>query len=603
MLNSKEEAFPSEASINSHPQTPAGAHPHAHRATPAGEVPHAMPAGAKPAAGMSHSASMMQTMKNMSKDDIPPSMSEALKDMPVEAMPPAMVASLKSMGLLKSEEDKPEAEKAEAADTESSKPEPAKAEAAPARPHPHSSRPPMSGTFDAGVRAMKTQMADADSVRAFYANTGDPLHRAFTAKVAVHSGPGGMPLLGDAAQAKLEELSYQKRSGKSLAYIHVPFCETRCLYCLFYQNPYEEEQSRRFADTLIKELELWHGRAAQDSSPIHALYFGGGTPSALAPADILRILSAIKKYLPLANDCEITFESRIHNFNDEKIEAALAGGVNRFSLGVQSFNTEVRQMQRRVDDRDTILKRLEKLMSYNEAAVVIDLIYGFPKQTMEVWKEDLAMASSLPLDGVDCYQLNVFEKAPMAKFINNGKMPPPADTSMKADMFQVSVEHFTNANWRRLSNNHWGQGTRERNIYNQLGKSATDCLAFGSGAGGRLFGHSFMLQRKLDDWHQDVARGIKPINMLMTPGPNWFLLRTVSSEMESGAINLKQIEKRFNLPLFELAEPLLAQWVYAGLLVRRGDWFYQTVAGQYWHVTMAQLLVTFLESQITQASA
>ena len=192
MLNSKEEAFPSEASINSHPQTPAGAHPHAHRATPAGEVPHAMPAGAKPAAGMSHSASMMQTMKNMSKDDIPPSMSEALKDMPVEAMPPAMVASLKSMGLLKSEEDKPEAEKAEAADTESSKPEPAKAEAAPARPHPHSSRPPMSGTFDAGVRAMKTQMADADSVRAFYANTGDPLHRAFTAKVAVHSGPGGM---------------------------------------------------------------------------------------------------------------------------------------------------------------------------------------------------------------------------------------------------------------------------------------------------------------------------------------------------------------------------------------------------------------------------
>ncbi|MFR3634476.1 MAG: hypothetical protein ACLTVB_00020 [Sutterella sp.] len=75
MLNSKEEAFPSEASINSHPQTPAGAHPHAHRATPAGEVPHAMPAGAKPAAGMSHSASMMQTMKNMSKDDIPPSMS------------------------------------------------------------------------------------------------------------------------------------------------------------------------------------------------------------------------------------------------------------------------------------------------------------------------------------------------------------------------------------------------------------------------------------------------------------------------------------------------------------------------------------------------
>lgn len=453
-------------------------------------------------------------------------------------------------------------------------------------------------TFDEGMRAMKARLAQEQDISAFYANAEDPLHRAFGAKAALHSGPGGRPLVGEEAQIKLDELSHQARSGKSLAYIHVPFCETRCLYCLFYQNPFEATASRRFTDTLIEELQLWEGRAGQEVSPIHALYFGGGTPTALAPADLLRILQAVKKYLPLANDCEITLEGRILNFTDEKMEAALAGGVNRFSLGIQSFNDEVRQMQRRVDGRDTILKRLEKLTSYDEAAVVIDLIYGFPGQSMEVWENDLATATSLPLDGVDCYQLNVFEKAPMAKFIQNGKMPPPADTAMKADMFARSVEHFTAQNWRRLSNNHWGQGTRERNLYNQMGKSAVDCLAFGSGAGGRLHGYSFMLERKLDAWTQAVKDGLKPVGMLMAPSANWHVLRTISAAMESGAIHLPSIAKTYATPVDVLTEPLLRQWKEAGLLTQKGEWYHQTIAGQFWHVTMAQLLVTYLEGQL-----
>ena len=466
----------------------------------------------------------------------------------------------------------------------------------PAKPH---------ATFESGARAMMERIdgkAGGPHIEAFRANAADPLHAAFPAKAIVHSGPSGMPLAGEAAEAALEALADRPRSGKTLAYIHVPFCETRCLYCMFYQNPLTEEAAHRYADALVRDLELWSGRAAQESAPIHAVYFGGGTPTALSSADLKRSIEAVRRHLPLANDCEITIEGRIHNFTDEKMEAALEAGANRFSLGAQTFSTDVRRSMMRVDDRETMIRRLEKLAGYDEAAVVIDLIYGFPGQSMDVWLDDLRTASSLPLDGVDCYQLNVFERSPLARRIAAGKLPPAADTAMKADMFAASVEFFTRANWRRLSNNHWGRTHRERNIYNELGKSACDCLAFGSGAGGRLFGASFMLERGLAEWSARVEAGRKPVQFLTKPGPWWTLLRSLTSAMESGAVNLHALGSAFGVDLEPIARPVVDQWIEAGLLVRRGEWLLQTVAGQYWHVTLAQLLMRWVSAQIVNES-
>lgn len=452
-------------------------------------------------------------------------------------------------------------------------------------------------TFETGARAMSARL-NSNAADAYFANEDDPLHAAFEAKAVIHSGPQSRPVLGEQAAALFSELSSRPRRGKSLAYIHVPFCETRCLYCLFYQNPYRPEVSEAFATRLIRELELFADSAAQKSSPVHAVYFGGGTPTALQACDLKRILQALPKYLPLANDCEITLEGRIHNFTDDKMEAAVEGGVNRFSLGVQTFNSEVRRSMMRVDERQTVIARLEKLLSFEQAAVVMDLIYGFPGQSLQVWADDLQTAAGLPLDGVDCYQLNVFEKSPLAKYIANGRLPAAADTAMKADMFAMSVEAFTDAQWKRLSNNHWGRTTRERNIYNALGKSACDCLAFGCGAGGRLHGHSFMLQRALGDWEKAVDSGVKPVGMLMPPGHAWHVLRTLSADMESGAINLQAVGQRFGLPLEELARPVIDQWVQAGLLTRTGSWLVQTLAGQFWHVTLAQLLIDWIGKKL-----
>ena len=274
-------------------------------------------------------------------------------------------------------------------------------------------------SFEAGVEALKRFIGRGGD-EAYFANESDPLHAAFRAKATVHAGPIGLPMLFGAARSKLEALSAETRTKEAVAYVHVPFCSTRCLYCMFYQNPFDEAASHRYAELLEKEFGLWASRPVQSresGGEISALYFGGGTPPALAPQDIELIVAAARRELPLAKDCEITLEGRVSDMMEERLEAAARAGVNRLSIGVQTFHGDIRRAMMRVDDRDGILRAIERMARFDEFAVVIDLIYGFPMQTEAVWTEDLEIARNLPIDGIDCYQLNVFSRSPLAKRI------------------------------------------------------------------------------------------------------------------------------------------------------------------------------------------
>lgn len=449
-------------------------------------------------------------------------------------------------------------------------------------------------SFEDGVAFIKN-LTSRKGDEAFFANAADPLHAAFAAKATVHAGPMGLPMVWGLARRKLEELSQQKRTAPSVAYIHVPFCETRCLYCMFYQNPYTEAASHHYADLLIKELQMWADRPVQQGDPVLALYFGGGTPSSLTAPDIERVVKGARTYLPLANDCEITLEGRVHDMTTERLDAAVAGGVNRISLGVQTFNDKIRLSMQRLDGRAGILQAVERIASYSELTSVIDMIFGFPGQTKDVWENDLQTARNLDLDGVDCYQLNLFAKSPLARQIAVGKFPPAATMAEAADCFARSDEvFFGDPRWTCISNTHWRRTPKERNIYNTMAKGPCDCLAFGCGAGGKLFGHAFMEERKLKAWEEGIERGEKPVFALMKPSARWFLMRTVASAVEQGAFNLGEIGEQFKVPIAKLAAPLTNQWVDAGLLTREGDWLKPTTAGRFWHVTMAQFLVESL---------
>ena len=227
-----------------------------------------------------------------------------------------------------------------------------------------------------------------------------------------------------------------------MAYIHIPFCKTKCLYCPFFQNGTNQDEEDRYIDHLVKDIEMGADSPRLSSAPIQAVFIGGGTPTSLSPENAGRLLSTIQRCLPLANDYELTFEGRVHDLVPEKMDVWFRNGVNRMSLGVQSFDTKVRQAVGRIDDGETVFSHLQELLSYSQCAVVIDLMYGLPYQTMDVWHKDVETLVESGIDGADLYQLNVFEHSDLNLAIQRGKLPPAALTQVQSAMFSFGTHLF-----------------------------------------------------------------------------------------------------------------------------------------------------------------
>ena len=133
-----------------------------------------------------------------------------------------------------------------------------------------------------------------------------------------------------------------------------------------------------------------------------------------------------------------------------------------------------------------------------------------------------------------------------------------------------------------------------------MAKGPSDCLPFGGGAGGKLFGYSWMQERKLAKWSEMVEKGLKPVFVMMKPQEHWHLMRTLASSVESGPFNLKEIGDNFSVDIEKPLKPVMDQWIKAGLLEKSGEVYSPTVAGQFWYVTMAQLATEALTMAIAK---
>ncbi|MCX8682409.1 heme anaerobic degradation radical SAM methyltransferase ChuW/HutW [Gilliamella sp. B2889] len=375
---------------------------------------------------------------------------------------------------------------------------------------------------------------------------------------------------------------------KRLIYIHIPFCDIHCQFCGFYQNPLRKFDTNTYIDYLLQEISLEISNKAMQSAPIHAIYFGGGTPSALAAGQLARVINYLKKHAPLAPDCEITVEGRISDFDEDKIDSYIEAGANRFSIGIQTFNTEIRQRLGRQSSEKEIIKSFERIAARDSVALVCDLMFGLPNQTPVTWQRDLEIADQLPLDGVDLYSLNLLPTTPLAKGVENKRIEIPTVTD-KCDFYHQGAKYLDRQGWTHLTNAHWAKTSRERNLYNFLIKQGSHFFGFGSCAGGKLDGQSYMIHRDLNQYYALLDQGKKPL-MMLTGKPllgDW--LHKLQAGIEKGRVDLTQLTNQA-----ELFDPLIKQWHEVGLLQNEDRCLRLTLSGRFWSSNIVQALQQLL---------
>jgi oxygen-independent coproporphyrinogen-3 oxidase len=449
-----------------------------------------------------------------------------------------------------------------------------------------------------------TQMIDIDfddkSLTGIHSS--DPLRDAFSHKQSAHAGGACIPVAADDVQRSvIEALSTTASKNHSRCiYIHIPFCRVRCSYCNFFQNASSQQLVDSYFAALMQELEWKASFAWSQSAPIQAVYIGGGTPTDLSSAQIRQLGTKVKHLFPLAPDCEITLEGRLNRFENEKFESALEGGFNRFSFGVQSFDTTVRKAARRLDSREYLLERIAGLTHYNAAPVVLDLLYGLPLQELEVWQNDLLGYLESGADGVDLYQLIEMPGMPLETQVAKGRLPPPAVTQIKATMFEMGVNFMDRHYQKRLSVNHWASTNRERSLYNSLAKTSADVLPVGAGAGGHLAGLQVMQYRKLEDYMCSIEGKQIPVGMAFRQTPAAGICAEIKSGMDSGILSRLRLNAVAGSELFEQLIPLFNVWQENGLVGIEPHYVVLTLAGQFWSVNLAQNLIAVIEANQQQ---
>lgn len=258
--------------------------------------------------------------------------------------------------------------------------------------------------------------------------------------------------------------------------MHIPFCKQACTYCNFHFST-----SLRYKDELVKALgnEALNEKEYVGGETINTIYFGGGTPSLLEVSELEYLISNLHKQYSVASNAEVTLEANPDDITPEKLSTWKNMGINRLSIGVQSFYEEELRWMNRAHNAQQAINNLQ-LARKEFDNITIDLIYGSPLLTDEMWQQNVQRAIDMDIPHLSCYALTVEEKTPLYKLINTSKVDN-VDNDKQARQFLLLMEWLREKGYEHYEVSNFARpGLRSRHnssywkgeIYLGLGPSA-----------------------------------------------------------------------------------------------------------------------------------
>lgn len=376
-------------------------------------------------------------------------------------------------------------------------------------------------------------------------------------------------------------------------YLHIPFCNLRCSYCGFYKNHFDAEAIDTYVKALLAEIDLWRQNNLLQGRKFQAVFFGGGTPAVLNAEQIRILLQKIKTNFALADAAEITFESSIYDLNEAKIAACLENGVNRFSFGVQTFDTALRHKLGRHNNCDEVINMLKSLQG--RATVIIDLIYGLIGQDKELLRHDLDLAKECGVNGLDLYKLQIMTKSPLGQAIANKRLLYTHTHGDLLDMYMDADKYLANLGAETLSCCHWKFDATERSLYNSLVKHGQNIVSLGCSCGGRLGDTQYMKLMDREKYIKEIASEKIPVMGFSKQNKYYPLLNLLAGHCDVGNLDFQALGKVSELDWENLFQPILQKWQKLNLLYAKESKFIFTPVGKFYYRQLERVLLTAME--------
>lgn len=349
-------------------------------------------------------------------------------------------------------------------------------------------------------------------------------------------------------------------------YVHVPFCVEKCHYCAFISSKPEKNELEEYSELLIREVQL----SSSDGSPVDSVYFGGGTPSLLKPRQIARLLDEIARQTGISSDAEITLEANPGTVDHLSLQAFRDAGINRISLGIQSFNDSFLQRLGRIHTAEQSRQAFRDARKAGFGNISIDLMHSLPGQSLDQWRAELQHAIELCTEHISIYGLTVEEGTPFAR-IYPAESPALADDDLSADMFELADEipgaagfdHYEIANYARPGyRSQHNSGYWRRDGYRGLGVAAHSFLREG-------YGVRFSNPDNLHEYRQAVTSG-----QLARTGESHLTLKDAIEEYMflglrlAEGVNINDFEREFSMTFESVYGATVTNLVKIGLITQ-----------------------------------
>jgi oxygen-independent coproporphyrinogen-3 oxidase len=380
--------------------------------------------------------------------------------------------------------------------------------------------------------------------------------------------------------------------GDRVGYIHNPFCEKLCRFCSFFRVSKDEAALAGFLDALNENIRRFGDYPYVKAAPFDTFYFGGGTPTTISVEQMNRLMQSIRESFQFTDDVEFTSESTFANISEEMLTALKAGGVNRMSLGVQTFSPPLRKFIGRECHPDEVIQKIAVVRRFMDI-VNLDLIYNFPTQTFAEWEVDLQTAINTGVESISVHPLVPVKDSALSRMIDQGAVEPMGDAKRQYTYYTMALDVLRAQGYRQLNFCFFTRSEKERIRYFRHRFQEGDCFSFGPGAVGNLGELIYFNLPSVEMYNELVHAGQFPGIAAGIFNEHLKAVWAISEELLfTTMVNKKRLSAHYGVNINRVFGGVLKRLVENNLIEDSDDSCILTPLGLFWVHNIAELFQT-----------